>query len=399
MAIRISWREHIAKDGKITRYARYRTPERKEDGTVGTRLVERSVGAVTRREGAKLVEGWFKRDLEKANAEPQTVPTFADVVVAYQRTQGASPYFTPLLLKIGLTPITDIDQALITKVADEIYPNRTPATRNRQVFTPIKAALRMQGELGFAIAARLKRPKGHDSIPELDVPEPDWYRKVIPVANPWLRAFLIVGRLHGRRPGELLNRTRQHFDANARTLNVYDTKGKQHIVLNLAEPAWAAIMALPDLSQAKAIGRETPDSPRLTDTKRLALFGTNQKTTMRKWLIKACKDAGVPYHMAKEAGRHAFATYAITTEGKSTAWVQSAGHWKTGKAMAKYIHLEQQNVSAEAKATGEGWFDRSVGEVPIAAPLLIKMGKVADVIDAEIVGTSMGMKKRAGSKK
>jgi integrase len=401
MAIRISWREHTAKDGTVTRYARFRTPARKENGTVGTKPVERSVGSVTRREGAKLVEEWYQRDLESASLEPQSIPTFAEVALAYQHTQGASPYFEAILLQIGLRPITDINQGLIMKVAAAVYPNCTAATINRQLFTPVKAALRMQGELGTAIASRLKRPKGHDSLPDLDVPAADWYRAVIPVANPWLRAFLLIGRLHGRRPGELLNRTVEHFNPNERTLAVYDTKGRQHIVLNLAEPAWAALMALPRLDEAKAIERprnKAEPSYRLTKRKKSFLFGTNQKTTMRKWLVKACDLAGVRYHMPKEAGRHAFATGAVN-EGKSTAWLTSAGYWKSPKIpLAKYVHLEKQNVAAEAKATGEGWFGKSIGEMPDPVRLTMKTGEVPDTKEVRNMGTGVGTKKALPSK-
>lgn len=45
----------------------------------------------------------------------------------------------------------------------------------------------------------------------------------------------------GRRPGELLNRIRAHFNKEARTLLVRDEKGKQNILIDLAEPAYAAL--------------------------------------------------------------------------------------------------------------------------------------------------------------
>lgn len=373
MAIRIYWRDHTAKDGTTTLYARYKEPYRKDDGTVGLRPRERSVGVVSRREGAKKVEKWYEEALAKSQVEPTKVPLFADVVTTYQKTQGGSPYFIPILKAIGHRPVTDVDQALVMELASSIYPGRTAATINRQIFTPIIAALRLSAGKTYAMPM-LKRPKGYDSLPDLDVPDADWFRAVIPVANPWLRAFLIIGRLHGRRPGELVNRDRTHFNRDAGTLVVKDAKGNQTILIDLAEPAYAALCAIPELDSAKKIkvGKDGKGTPRLTKPKRAALFGTFHLTTMRKWLVKACAEAGVPYHMAKEAGRHAFATGALE-EGKSLVWLKDAGYWKTIKVPAeKYGHLEKQKVHRQARESGETWFAASVGELDTGHQLQIE---------------------------
>ncbi|HET6926592.1 MAG TPA: hypothetical protein VFI48_07055 [Hyphomicrobiaceae bacterium] len=110
------------------------------------------------------------------------------------------------------------------------------------------------------------------------------------------------------------------------TLLFWDGKGEQFIMLQLPEPALIAIRALPDLSQAKkgAIRR----GEKLTHSKRHFLFGTNHASTMRIWLKDACKEAGVRYHMHKEAGRHAFVTKCLQ-EGKALKWVMDAGRWLT----------------------------------------------------------------------
>jgi integrase len=376
MAIRISWREHKAKNGTVTLYARFKTPTRTEGGAIELRPVERSVGAVSRRQGALKVEEMYKADLDAANVIPRDVPTFAAVALTYQRTQGGSPYFTPILQAIGNRPVTDIDQEEMMKLAHDIYPGCSAATINRQLFTPIIAALRLSAGERYAMPM-LKRPKGYDSLPALAVPDADWFRKVLPVANPWLRAFLIVGRLHGRRPGELLNRDRSHFNVEAGTLLVRDEKGSQNILIDLAEPAYAALCAIPELDAAAHIRRDDRGkaTPRLTKGKLGSLFGTFNKSTMRKWLVRACADAGVEYRMAKEAGRHAFATGALE-EGKSLVWLKDAGFWKTIKVPAeKYGHLEKQKVHRQARESGEAWFGSTVGELAPAAPLLIESDK------------------------
>jgi integrase len=53
------------------------------------------------------------------------------------------------------TPLSDIDQAQIDDAAATLYPNASPATRNRQVYTPVSAILKHAG-----VEFSLKRPKG-----------------------------------------------------------------------------------------------------------------------------------------------------------------------------------------------------------------------------------------------
>lgn len=378
MAVRgISWRRHVSKNGRVTHYARFRQAERGKGGKIVYRPVERSVGACGKREGAQLVAEWQEEALKRAQAEAKSVPTFADVALTYMRTKGPTPYMTPILNAIGLRLVTDIDQGLVASLAAEIYPGRTPATINRQIYTPIIAALRMSAGPHSYAMPNLTRPKGHDSLPELDIPSPDWYRKVLPVANPWLRAFLVCGRLHGRRPGEYLSRTRDHFDANERTLAITDTKTNKKLTLQLAQPAWASIMAIPDVSHALRIetSRDGAKSMKLTGDKRTALFGTFQRTTMRKWLIEACEHAGVRYHMPKEAGRHACSTGHLA-DGKTLKWVKEAMGWSTIKMPAeKYGHLEKTEVAREARIGGENWFSNAVGELPSISHVKINSGE------------------------
>lgn len=382
MAIKYSTRSHAAKDGTVTTYARFRIPQRQENGSIQLRPVERSLGTLSRREGAAKVEDWYREALDTANdpTAGHKVLTFLEVAETYMKTVGGTPFLDPILRQIAHLPVTEIRQKTLTDLADSIYPGCTAATINRQIFTPIIAALRLSSDDNTYAMPKLTRPKGHDSLPDLDVPDLDWYAAVLPVANPWLRAFLIVGWLHGPRPGELLSRTKEHFKADAGTLLIHATKTNKKHVINLAEPAVAALLSIPDLDSAKRIlqGASGKHAPRLTSGKRGSLFGTHTKSCMRKWLKKACQDAGVRYHMPKEAGRHAFATHNLE-DGKSLAWLKDAGRWGTIAMPAdKYGHLEQDRVGHQARESGEGRFLQNVGKLQPHAPLLIENGEVPE---------------------
>jgi hypothetical protein len=69
-------------------------------------------------------------------------------------------------------------------------------------------------------------------------------------------------------------------------------------------------------------------------------------------------EAKVRYHMAKDAGWHAFVTKNLEA-GKSLKWVQDAGRWKTLKVVAeKYGHVELQVVDRQAKE----WFSEILSQ-------------------------------------
>jgi hypothetical protein len=59
-------------------------------------------------------------------------------------------------LRLGETPLEDINQAAIDAAAIALHPNVTPASRNVYVYTPVSAILR------YAIPdwGTLRRPKG-----------------------------------------------------------------------------------------------------------------------------------------------------------------------------------------------------------------------------------------------
>lgn len=377
MSVEFHLREHVTKAGETTLYVRVKIPERQADGTIKYRYTERSSGSGKRVDARRFAEKVYQdahTEAHRVRDGEVSADSFAACVIRYLNAKGGKStpvdhlipetrfkvranksYLVPIIEAIGTMRIADIDQAVLDDLAARLYPGRAAATVNRQLYTPVIAVMTYIGQ-----RHKLKRPEGHDSLPELSVPKDDWYPAVLRAANPYLRAFLITIRLTGRRPDELLNRTRDHYAPEHSTLMVWDGKGEQHIMLTLPSPAKIALDALPDLRQAEK-GDKTRGG-KLTQAKRNFLFGTNRNGTMRAWLIDACREAGVPYHMAKEAGRHAFVTKNLQ-EGRSLKWVQDVGRWKTLKVVAeKYGHLEQQDIDREAKEAGEAWFEKILSE-------------------------------------
>ena len=94
---------------------------------------------------------------------------------------GGSRRFMSKLIRHFLdTPLSDIDQDAIDAAAIEIYPNVTPATRARQVYTPVSAVL--HDHFGDK-APVVKRPKGSKGRTIIDFMWPEDAFAVIDAAE------------------------------------------------------------------------------------------------------------------------------------------------------------------------------------------------------------------------
>jgi integrase len=113
--------------------------------TAGT-PVRAKARAILKRVEAEIERGAFSIPGE---------PTFADAAMSYIDAGGEERFLRPLALHFGEAPLRRIDQAAVDEAAIALYPNASPATRNRQVYTPVMAILHRAG-----LAPRVRRPKG-----------------------------------------------------------------------------------------------------------------------------------------------------------------------------------------------------------------------------------------------
>jgi integrase len=85
--------------------------------------------------------------------------SFAEAARDYMKDGGERRYLPRLLNYFGDIPIDQLDWQAIKQAARTLYPNASPATRNRQCYTPMSAVLKSAGT-----EFRFKRPKEPDGI-------------------------------------------------------------------------------------------------------------------------------------------------------------------------------------------------------------------------------------------
>jgi integrase len=336
------FRRHTTKDGRSVLYWRGKVPIKADDGTVTWRDVERSTKSGSHAEArrvARQIEAEYHRRAD-CDLAPVNEPTFADAALAYMKSGGERRYLGPILELIGKRPLTDINQALVQRVADRLKSGCTPATVNRHIFTPIVAVMTHAAKTKLCPAITLIRPYGHEKQPKLETPPAEWFNEVLPRLSPRLRACLLLITLHGLRIGEAIERTPEDLDPQGWRLSIPDSKTGEPVLVQLSRPVVAAIKTY-EWRQGKW------------------LFGTCHRSNIAKAVKKACEAAGVRHYGTHAIGRHSFSVRVLRS-GKSVKFLMSAGRWKTAKMpMTRYGHLERSEVDEAVLEMADKWEEGS----------------------------------------
>lgn len=123
-------------------------------GTYLGQYIDRSTKASKRAIASKVLRQ-IELEIETGRFQAFNDLDFASAALAYMNAGGERRFMVALLKHFRTTPLASISQAEIDAAAEALYPNATPATRNRQVYSPISAVLKHAGR-----EHKLRRPKG-----------------------------------------------------------------------------------------------------------------------------------------------------------------------------------------------------------------------------------------------
>jgi integrase len=126
---------------------------------LGIRL-DHSTGTNDAAAAKRILATWRKQaergEFSQGRRAHETAPaTFVNAATAYMRADGSGQYLAPILKAWKDRLAKDIDQIALDALAAELYPKGSPATRNRQVYTPVSAVLKHVG-----IDKEFRRPRG-----------------------------------------------------------------------------------------------------------------------------------------------------------------------------------------------------------------------------------------------
>lgn len=283
--------------------------------------VDRSTGVGERRLATQAL-GKLRREIESGELQCSGEATFASAALAYMKAGGERTYMTRLLEHFGETALSRIDQAAIQAAADALYPDRSPATRNRQVFTPVGAVL---NHYDPAHALRLRRPKMPDG--RVRWLEPEEARRLIANAGE-LRALVIFLLYTGCRLGEALGLDWQNINLKERFAYVAKTKNGQPRGVHLPTDVVAALASL--------------------DRKEGLLFQMPNRWLVYKRWAKMCAAAGIVNFRPHDC-RHTWATWMRRYAGADAQILVATGAWNSMKSAARYAHV----VATDAARTAD----------------------------------------------
>lgn len=261
--------------------------------------------------------------------------TFAEAAVIYMESGGERRFMEPILREIGARRLSEIDQAIVNAVAVQIYPGASPATLNRQVYTPIASVLRAGGS-----TLTLRRPKGARGTQRTFWLREEQLFALLDAADslhPRFGPFLEFLAYTGARLSEALRLRWEDVELERGYALLQRTKNGEPQAVHLPAHLVEALERIP---------RRHLHTGKPLDT----VFGFAKAGLIYSLLSKACERAKVeiPDGVAFHAFRHTYGALMRRHGGLDTSGLVATGRWKDRKAAAVYEHVEASESARRA---------------------------------------------------
>lgn len=292
--------------------------------------VDRTTGTSDKKLAAKQLAK-ISGEIERGSFAKRRAPAFAGAALKYIEAGGEERFVLKLAEHFGEMPLARIDQAAIDEAAIALYPRASPATRNRQVYSPVSAILKFAGA-----PDRLRRPKGGRGTRRLFFLTPGQAGRLL-AAGEALDAefglFLAFLLYTGCRLSEALSIDLANVNLREAWAFAKDTKNDDPRLIHLPPVLVAALAAHP-----RGIGRRG----------RLFRFGKNGR--LYAWLGEAAKRAGlkIPPRVAFHAFRHTWGAWMRRYGGLDTTGLVETRAWRSREAAAVYEHAVQSEEARKA---------------------------------------------------
>jgi integrase len=299
-------------------------------GTVAGCHIRKSTGLESERHAEAERIKLETRLLDEATYGKRHTATFYEAVDLYRVKGGSRRFAGPLVKHFGARRLTDIRDLDVANFATLYYPTATPATLNRQVYTPLIAIWRQANAAGLCGPHEFTRPKKGKTVAVTFATDED-LAILLPVCSLELDAAIRLLSFTGARASEVCRSEPKHVNWTAQTILYPQTKSAPRVVA-LAPIVMAALLPLRHVQ-----GR---------------LCGFNDRWRLNSAIAEACKRAGLPVMSSHQVGRHAFAAR-LLGQGKTLKEVQEAGGWSPDSLpmLARvYGHMERKAVDAAVRA-------------------------------------------------
>lgn len=310
-------------------------------GTIRGVLVDESTG-LDDEKGAEALRA--KREWDIINGQitgRRPVATFLEAAVTYMEAGGEPRFVSPLLKHFGTTPLDDIDTAGIEAAARKLYPNASPSTRNRQVFTPVSAIIRHAAARGRAQLRPIERPRQPKG--RLRWLRPEEAERLIAECADHLRPLIVFLLYTGARMGEALSLTWSEVDLSRAHVTLLDTKNGEDRGVPLAPRVVAELANLRGERDGSVFRRH--DGRAYAERE----GGGHIKTGF----AGACRRAQIAPGFSPHGLRHTWATWHYA-QHRDLIGLMRLGGWKSERMVMRYAHVNVADLAAGIEALPGG---------------------------------------------
>lgn len=300
-------------------------------GTLYGRTVDASTKARDKKTAQRFKEQ-FELRLAKADAEKSSPATFRVAAEMYRnyrkpKKQDAG-WIDKLVGEIGDLRLSDIRQHTLIDAANDLYPNTTPATKNRQCLVMASSILHYAAENNLCPYIKVRKFK--EKAPEPRALSKEQAKTLMAAAEGPMYVILVWLFYQGWRIGDTLRLKWSDIDLKESTVKYHIGKSDEWRVMPLHSRTANAL----EIFLGKRVGRVFPWSNKSNFYRVLRPF-------MREHKFKFTP------HMA----RHSFATW-LANEGVSPLEIMEAGGWKDHKSVLRYAKLDPTRVRTTINKLG-----------------------------------------------
>lgn len=272
----------------------------------------------------------------------QPARPFALASADYVAAGGEARFLDKLDRELGHLAVDTIGQAEIDAAAKRLLPAASPATRNRQVYTPAIAVLRYEG-----MERLVRRPRGGGRRTVFFTPaQADRQIKLISASrfpNPWTPALATFLFCQGSRVSETLALDGRDVNLAARYAILRDTKNGEERMVPLYARTLAALAKLPNLGDAGPLFLRYDGRP--------YTGRQNRGGQIRAVWSRACDEQELdPVRYSPHTARHSWATWFYSAT-RDVVRLKHEGGWKSNE-WERYVKLASPGLADQARRFG-----------------------------------------------
>jgi integrase len=299
-------------------------------GTLRGIRIEESTGVSDKRAAEEIRAKREAQLLTESVYGRRATATFAEAALSYLEQGGSQRFLAPIISHFGTTLLAQIDQAALDRGANKLYPKASPATRNRQFYTPASSVLHHAARRGWCAAPIIERPdQREERVRWLTPEEAD---RLIESSSPHLKPLVLFLLYTGARAGEALWLDWRSVDLSRAHVSFAKTKNGKARGVPLHPRVVAALANLP--YREGDVFRKPDGQPYVRPTRS---DDTSAGTRIKTAFNAACRRAGIDDFSPHDC-RHTWATWHYA-KNRNIAALMTLGGWQSIRMVMRYAHV------------------------------------------------------------